>query len=330
MKKLSFLILLILCVSCRMNTSTGEKNVEVVDTGIDETENLNHSEEILILETLGKEYGGSDPHISRLTLESPNSPDFIEGFYFDDANLVFQIKGDTVKARQVLEDASGSSKFKLEKIDGNKYSQKELNIICEELNEKFRKLENNSVKRNMSSWGVGSDHVYIKLMVNTPQKRGEFLKEVMYSPAFRFEGREFPVINEMAGVSDTLGISIRPEYPVFSTESYQIKFMLDNQSGSDIIYGDMYFITFEDENGIWREYPRGGIVHAIGYIVENNTQAELKASLYPDIFPGKPGRYRYFNDVRVDGKGILLMVEFRLSPDENELKAAKKTVLPKS
>lgn len=164
--------------------------------------------------------------------------------------------------------------------------------------------------------------------MNTPEKRGEFLKGVMYSPAFRFGGREFPVINEMVGVSDTLGISIRPEYPVFSTESYQIKFILDNQSGTYVDYGEMYIITFEDEKGIWREYPRGGIVHAIGYSVANNAQAELKAILYPDVFPNKPGRYRYLDEVRVDGKKILLMAEFRLTSDEIALKAAKKTVLP--
>ena len=309
-----------------MNTSTGETTDEVIETAPDETGYSYQSEGRLILDTLGKVYGSNDPHISRLTLESPNCPDFIEGFYFDDADLVFQVTGDTVKARQVLEDASGRSNFRVEKIDGYKYSQKELKAIREELDEKTKKLENNSIKKNMSVWWTESDHVYIELMVNTPEKRGEFLKEVMYSPAFRFGGREFPVINEMVAVSDTLGISIRPEYPVFSTESYQIKLILDNQSGVRIDYGNGGIITFEDEKGIWREYPRGGIVHAIGYLVENNAQAELKAFLYPDVFPVKPGRFRYFPEIKVDRKDILLMAEFRLSSDENELKAAKKTV----
>lgn len=160
MKKLYFFILLILCASCRMNTSTSEKTVEVVETELDETGYYGQPAEMLILDTLGKVYG-NEPHISGLTLKTSNIPDFIEDFYFDDTGLIFQVTGDTVKARQVLEEASGSSFFRLEKIDGYKYSQKELSAICEELNEKFRKLENNSVKRNMSSWGGGRFGSYI-------------------------------------------------------------------------------------------------------------------------------------------------------------------------
>ena len=96
MNKFYFILLLCLFSSCRMNKTN---HVETCKTENDSTEQFyDQSEGMEILDTLGKVYG-NEPHIAGLSLETPNCPDFIEGIYFDKATLVFQVTGDTVKAR---------------------------------------------------------------------------------------------------------------------------------------------------------------------------------------------------------------------------------------
>lgn len=323
MNKIYFIILLLLCSSCRMNTSP---RAEVNEAENNVEQYYDQSEGMLILDTLGKVYG-NDPYMSGLSLETPNCPDFIKGIYFDKADLVFQVTGDTVKARQVLEEASGSSNFRLELIDGNSYSHKQLLAINQELIKKLETIEDKSARDNILSFGVGMHHIHVNLMVNTPEKRQEFREKVMNSPVFRFSGEAVPVINETVGVSDTLGIYIRPEDPVYSTETERVTFILNNHSGTEIECGESYYITYEDEKGIWRKLPINDFFF-IGYRVKNREQRVTYGLLYPDVHPNKPGRYRYFYEVRKGGQPILLMAEFRLTSDEKELKEAKKTPLP--
>lgn len=69
----------------------------------------------------------------------------------------------------------------------------------------------------------------------------------MDSPAIRFEGPEQPIIDERIGTTDTLGISLHPEYSVYSTDSSTASFVLLNQGNKNIMCGEHYFITYEDE-----------------------------------------------------------------------------------
>ena len=87
MNKFYFILLLCLFSSCRINKTN---HVETCKTENDSTEQFyDQSEGMEILDTLGKVYG-NEPHIARLSLETPNCPDFIEGIYFDKATLVFR------------------------------------------------------------------------------------------------------------------------------------------------------------------------------------------------------------------------------------------------
>ena len=67
-------------------------------------------------------------------------------------------------------------------------------------------------------------------------------------------------VDNTVGVNDTLGISLHPEYPVYSTRQKQIIFVLSNQSGIDISYGLDYRYTYEYEAGIWREISKRPVV----------------------------------------------------------------------
>ena len=233
------------------------------------------SEGMEILDTLGKVYG-NEPHIAGLSLETPNCPDFIEGIYFDKATLVFQVTGDTVKARQILEKASGSKNFRLELMGGSNYSQTQLLAIQKELNKKMEESGYENIKRNVTGYGVGLRHIEIRLIVNTPEKQKEF----------------------------------------------------NNYSGGTIECGERYYVTFEDEKGIWWELPMNTAFVSIAYVIQDKREREMRASLYPDVHPNKAGRYRYFYEVTINRKPVLMMAEFRLSDNEKEWKEAKRTPLP--
>ena len=325
MNKFYFILLLCLFSSCRINKTN---HVETCKTENDSTEQFyDQSEGMEILDTLGKVYG-NEPHIAGLSLETPNCPDFIEGIYFDKATLVFQVTGDTVKARQISEKASGSKNFRLELMGGSNYSQTQLLAIQKELNKKMEESGYENIKRNVTGYGVGLRHIEIRLIVNTPEKQKEFREKIMDSPAFQFSGVTEPIINQKVGVNHINGIYIRPEYPVYSTAAEQVTFILNNYSGGTIECGERYYVTFEDEKGIWWELPMNTAFVSIAYVIQDKREREMRASLYPDVHPNKAGRYRYFYEVTINRKPVLMMAEFRLSDNEKEWKEAKRTPLP--
>ena len=317
-----FILLLCLLSSCKMNRTNPAETGKAQDA--DAEHYYDQSKGMDILVTLGRVYG-NEPHVAGLSLKTPNCPDFIEGIYFDNADLVFQVTGDTLKARQVLEEAAGSKNFKIELIGSSNYSQKQLFAIQNELRKKLEGSKYVDIKRNVIGHGVASHHVEINLIVNTPQRRKEFREKIMDSPAFRFYGVETPVINEKIGLSQAQGVYIRPEYPVYSTDAKQAAFILNNHSGRTIECGEHYYITFEDEKGIWRELPMNTCFVDIGYAIQDMGIRKMTASLYLDVHPNKPGRYRYFYEVSIDRKPFLMMAEFRLTDNEKEWKEAKQT-----
>ena len=132
------------------------------------------------------------------------------------------------------------------------------------------------------------------------------------------------------GVSDTLGISLRPEYPVYSTQTSKASFVLINQSNRNIMCGEEYCITYEDEQGIWRELPTDNFFFSVGYLVQPGEYRIRTASLYPEVHPNKPGRYRllYHLTILDTHTRIQMMTEFRLSNDEKEWKQTKKLKIP--
>lgn len=299
-------------------------------------------ESMEILDALGKVYG-TQPNEAGFSLESPGCPEFIEGIYFDQAEVVFQVRGDTASAREVLEKASGSKNFRIEPMEEGQYSQKQLMIVQDELNKKFESLEDGPLRANVTSFGVGLRNIEIRLIVNTPEKRAEFRKKIMDSPAFRFKGPEFPQVDERVGVNDTLGVYLRPEYPVFSVEAPYATFILYNHSGTEITCGEHYSITYEDPEGVWRELPINGMAFDIAYSISPDERRPFTASLYPEVHPNPPGRYRFFYEVRINRNDLVkktefrereksqklwMMAEFRLSNDEQEWKEIEKTPVP--
>lgn len=256
--------------------------------------------------------------------DTPHRPDFIGGTHLD----VFQMKGDTTTAHKKLEKISGNEQFKIEATNRINYSQKQLIAIQDELSKRFQDLENESTKNNVTGFGVGLHYIDIDLIVNTPEKQKEFREKIMDSPAFRFNGPAIPVINEKTGVNDTLGIYLRPEYSAYSTDSHKIKFILYNNSGVTIKCGEHYYITYQDENGIWRELPINSLAIDIAYGINHKGSFPFEASLYPDVHPNRPGHYRFFYRVWIGRRQILMMSEFQLTDKRREWEQVSKTPIP--
>lgn len=106
--------------------------------------------------------------------------------------------------------------------------------------------------------------------------------------------------------------------------------MLINQSNRNIMCGEEYCITYEDEQGIWRKLPTNIFFFSVGYLVQPGEYRIRTASLYPEVHPNKPGCYRFlYHLTLLDTRTrIQMMTEFRLSSDEKEWKQTKKLEIP--
>lgn len=284
-----------------------------------------------LLHKLGELYGDNPPGVVSFSVESKNCPDFIGGVYINDQDiLVIQTKADPVIVRQRLEAVLGSDEFIVE-LAGN-YTQKELNAIQDQLNKRWEAMQGTPVMQNVTSTGVGINDIEVRLKVNTPEKREEFCKKVMDSPAFRFTGPEKPIENAKAGVNDIQGISLCSEYTVYPADAEMVTFVLYNNSGGPLYYGAAYTVTYEDADGTWRVLPGDEVFVSIAYGLENKEHNTVTANLYPDIHTNLPGRYRFFLDVTLGdlqaGRDVNMMAEFRLSDNKAELAGAMKTPIP--
>ena len=75
------------------------------------------------------------------------------------------------------------------------------------------------------------------------------------------------------------------------------------------------------------ELPINAAFWDIAYVLRDGEERVMKASLYPDVHPNKPGRYRYFYEITIRRKPVLMMAEFRLTDNEEEWRTAEKTSL---
>ncbi len=282
-----------------------------------------------IIEALSKAYG-DDPNSIGDFIGSPRCPYFLEGHYFDGNTLVLQVRGDTLRARKILEEVSGSKAFHIEMMTDSTFSEKQLQGLLDELKRRYKALPRGRLKTNMVGWGRMAHFIEVTFIRNTPEARAEFRRLLMDSPAIRFSGPEEPVRNNATGVSEEYGISLYPEYTVYADTASTASFILLNGSGQQIRCGEHYFITYEGKDGQWYELPIHTVALDIAYGVAPGASRRFVARLYPDVNDNKPGRYRFFYEVSfVSREKIRMMAEFRLTDNYGNSKRAEKTPIPK-
>ena len=283
-----------------------------------------------IIEALSKAYGDVQNSIGDF-IGSPRCPDFLEGWAFDGNTLVFQVRGDTLRARKILEEVSGSKAFRIEMMTDSTFSEKQLNDLLDELNRRYNALPKGKLKANLMMWGSTHHFIEVTFIRNTPEAREEFRRLLMDSPAIRFSGPEKPVRNNITGVSETHGICLYPEYTVYADTASTASFILLNRSGQRIICGEHYFITYEGKDGQWYELPINTIAVDIAYYVAPGSSRQFVARLYPEVNGNASGRYRFFYEVSLESReNIRMMAEFRLTDNYEKAKRAEKPPIPKS
>ncbi|MCS2894146.1 energy transducer TonB [Parabacteroides faecis] len=327
--------------SCNVSTSRKQTDLMTKDS-ICETPAHNMSSKkvpaqevpMRLLEKLAELYGDEPPGFTGFSVTNKNCPDFICGVYVNESNrLVVQIKGDSIVARKRLEDVLDSKDFLIE-TDAI-YTQKELIALKEQLLDRQIILGDLPLLRNVSYTKVRTYDIEICLIVNTPEEQKKFREQVMDSPAFCFTGPEIPDGNTVVGVSDTMGIVLRPEYPVYSAATKEIRFILYNSSRHMVHCDRYYFITSEDEEGVWHQlsgnyYAFLDVANGVG----SGEYTEFSVGLNLDMHKNRAGRYRFFFHVIPGDVGfatkVLMMAEFRLSDDKEELNRITKNPMPES
>lgn len=282
-----------------------------------------------VIDALSKAYG-TDSTVIGDFLNSPRCPAFLEGMFFDGSTLVFQVRGDTTVARRTLEATAQSGAFRLEPATAKNFTQKQLKEILNVIDSKREKLTDECLKSNLMSWGMGSHHIHVTFIMNTPKARKAFRKKIIDSPAVLFDGTADNTPNDYIGVSDTLGILLQSDYPVYSTQSKRATFVLVNHSQVTLESGESYYITYEDRQGVWRNLPIHTIFNCVAHIIDPGKNKHLSGSLYPEIHHNKPGRYRFFYPVTFTdtGRDVTLMAEFRLTDNPQELAEGQKEKRP--
>lgn len=243
----------------------------------------------------------------------PRCPAYLQGWYFRGDTPVFQVTGDTARARRELLRVGGSGDFAVEPAGSKRYSEKELNRMMDTIDRRMETAPPR-VKDNVYMWGVGLHVIDVAMRLNTEAARQAFRKYVYDSPAIRFSGSTGREPCSLCGVADTLGVSLRPTKPSFPASADKATFVLVNNGSHEVQTGNDYSIAVE-HGGRWYMLPAGGVFDAIGIGVRPGGRHTFNGMLHPLVNNNRPGRYRYFKDVDIDGCKVTLMCDFFLVGD---------------
>jgi len=190
------------------------------------------------------------------------------------------------------------------------YSEHELNAIMDTIGQRLGKCK--ELSGSISSYCIVANGIEVNFIYNTAERRRLFRQKVYNAPILKFVGPESPIRMSNTGVSDTLGISIRPTKDVFPLTSEEVTFILRNNSSCELTCGEHCEIAFLDSEEVWRKLPRNEIINDIGYEVQPHGSRIVSGRLSPKAFPTPATRYRFFYPIIHDGKNITLMTEYEM------------------
>ena len=190
------------------------------------------------------------------------------------------------------------------------YSEHELNAIMDTIGQRLGKCK--ELAGCISSYCAVTNGIEVNFIYNTAERRRLFRQKVYDAPILKFVGPESPIRMSKTGVSDTLGISIRPTKDVFPLTAEDVTFILRNNSNNELTCGEHCEIAFLDSEGVWRKLPRNEIFNDIGYEVRANGSRTVSGKLNPKAFPTPATRYRFFYPITHNGKNITLMAEYEM------------------
>ena len=190
------------------------------------------------------------------------------------------------------------------------YSEHELNAIMDTIGLRLSKCK--ELSGCISSYCTVANGIEVNFIYNTAERRRLFRQKVYDAPFLKFVGPVSPIRMSKTGVSDTLGISIRPTKDVFPLTAEDVTFILRNNSNNELTCGEHCEIAFLDSEGVWRKLPRNEMFNDIGYEVQPNGNRTVSGKLNPKAFPTPATRYRFFYPITHNGKNITLMAEYEM------------------
>ena len=134
------------------------------------------------------------------------------------------------------------------------YSEHELNAIMDTIGQRLSKFK--ELLGCISSYCTVANGIEVNFIYNTAEHRRLFRQKVYDAPILKFVGPESPIRMSKTGVSDTLGISIRPTQDVFPLIAETVTFILRNNSCSELTCGEHCEIAFLDSERVWRKLPQ--------------------------------------------------------------------------
>lgn len=173
---------------------------------------------------------------------------------------------------------------------------------------------NDTVRQNLIDCDINEEYIRIRLINATERDIDMFRRTVMDSPLFIFEGLDTTDENPVCAPTDTLGVSLRVLTSVLPLSADSLTFELVNRSGSTVFVNQRGFLTYEDPEGVWRNYPGSEENRTTDYELPPAYVHTLTADLFPLANRHRPTRFRYFHRVDIGPhQDILLMCEFRLA-----------------
>ena len=200
------------------------------------------------------------------------------------------------------------------------YTREELSRLLSVLYQRLYASANHSVYQKVVRYDTAGGRLNIHLVVNLPKHQKEFREKILDSPALRFLGPTAGTLYTKEGVNDTLGISLVPEKDCYPIPTDEVRFILRNDSKDKCVHLESDFPIAYEQDGKWYSLPQPAHINVVDLLpapLQPGESRILYGHLHPDLYPNKPGRYRFYKSVWVEpigeyGKYILLMTEFRL------------------
>ena len=196
--------------------------------------------------------------------------------------------------------------------------EEKLSTMLEELRKRLDATTDTALRINAFGNGRESRTIRVDLLLKTPEWEKRFRKHIMDSPLLRFDGPDGQEPCELKGVNPIGNVSLAARQAVYSTSDRQAYFILQNHSIDTIAYGSSYQLAYE-KDGQWHYLPTDRLFTLEKIELLPGGETTFWANLYPEVNKNRPGKYRFFKEIEIDGQEEWMMAEFKLTDSPAKL-----------
>ena len=196
--------------------------------------------------------------------------------------------------------------------------EEKLSTMLEELRKRLDATTDTALRINAFGNGRESRTIRVDLLLKTPEWEKRFRKHIMDSPLLRFDGPDGQEPCELKGVNQIGNVSLAARQAVYSTSDRQAYFILQNHSIDTIAYGSSYQLAYE-KDGQWYYLPTDRFFTLEKIELLPGGETTFWANLYPEVNKNRPGKYRFFKEIEIDGQVEWMMAKFKLTDSPAKL-----------